>query len=388
MIKTIRGKVFLLTAVSVFIGSLAVVGICSCLLKMELPQGRIIPALGAVLFILSVVFGVAAAFIGDRMIGKPIRLLTKAAANYVGETVDNADFQQILTFEVSDIKSEDEIGKLRDALLQSEKDVDDYIEKLIRITVEKERIEAELDVARRIQESMLPSIFPAYPHREEFDIFASMNPAKEVGGDFYDFFLIDDTHMALIMADVSGKGIPGALFMMISKILLKTHTNKGMEPPEIAFEVNNLLYENNEVEMFVTVWLGIMDLETGHVQAINGGHEYPLIRRAGGEFELMKDAHSFVLGGFEDMKFKKYEFDLNAGDCLFLYTDGVPEATNSENELYGMNRALAALNRDPSLNPESLIQVLSEDIDEFVGEAPQADDITMMGVHIRYLLKD
>ena len=229
---------------------------------------------------------------------------------------------------------------------------------------------------------MLPRIFPAFPERTEFDIFASMDPAKEVGGDFYDFFLIDEDHLALVIADVSGKGVPAALFMVISKTLLKNQALMKKAPKDILTEVNGQLCENNDAQMFVTVWLGIYEISTGKLTAANAGHEYPAIRRADGKFELYRDKHGFVLAGMENIKYRQYELQLNAGDTLFVYTDGVAEAADSSNELFGTDRMTEALNREPDAEPQKLICNVNEKIAEFVGEADQFDDITMLAIKI------
>ena len=242
----------------------------------------------------------------------------------------------------------------------------------------RQRIETELNVATQIQADMLPRIFPAFPERREFDIYASMTPAKEVGGDFYDFFLVDDDHLAIVIADVSGKGVPAALFMVIAKTLLKNAVQMGASPREALEKVNDQLCENNEAEMFVTVWLGIYEISTGHLTAANAGHEYPAIRRAGGRFELFRDRHGFVLAGMENARYREYELEIGVGDTLFLYTDGVGEATDGANTLYGTDRMLAALNRNHTLGPEALLRQVKADIDRFVGAAPQFDDITML----------
>lgn len=248
---------------------------------------------------------------------------------------------------------------------------------------EKERIGAELHVATQIQTSLLPCVFPAFPEYEEFDIYASTNPAKEVGGDFYDFFLVDKDHLALVMADVSGKGVPAALFMMITKTLLKNVVQSGLSPKAALESVNNQLLENNEAGMFVTVWLGIYEISTGKLTAANAGHEYPAIKRADGLFELFRDKHGFVMGGMENVKYQEYELALHAGDVLFLYTDGVAEATDGNNQLYGTDRMLKALNRKPDASSKELLLALGADMERFVGEAMQFDDITMMALQVR-----
>ena len=254
------------------------------------------------------------------------------------------------------------------------------LEKQAADSAARQRIETELNVATQIQADMLPRIFPAFPERREFDIYASMTPAKEVGGDFYDFFLVDEDHLAMVIADVSGKGVPAALFMVIAKTLLKNAVQMGSSPRQALEKVNNQLCENNEAEMFVTVWLGVYEISTGHLTAANAGHEYPAIRRAGGRFELFKEPHGFVLAGMENARYREYELEIGVGDTLFLYTDGVTEATDGANTLYGTDRMLAALNRNCQLDPERLLHEVKADLDGFVGAAPQFDDITMLSL--------
>ena len=281
------------------------------------------------------------------------------------------------------IKTGDEIESLSHAFNFMLSELEEYIDNLSRVTAEKERIGAELDVARHIQASMLPSIFPPFPNRDEFDIYASMTPAKEVGGDFYDFFLVDEDHLAMVIADVSGKGVPAAMFMMISKTLLKSAAQSGLSPKAILEKVNNQLCENNDAEMFVTVWIGILEISTGKLVCANAGHEYPAIMRKGGSFELYKDKHGFVLAGMEGSKYREYELVLSAGDRLFVYTDGVAEATDSNNNLYGTDRMIDALNNAKDLSSHELLESLHKDIDSFVGLADQFDDITMLSIQIK-----
>lgn len=247
-----------------------------------------------------------------------------------------------------------------------------------RLAEEKARIGAELSVATQIQADMLPRIFPAFPERKEFDLYATMTPAKEVGGDFYDFFLVDDDHLALVMADVSGKGVPAALFMVIAKTLIKNRAQMGGGPANILMDVNDQLCEGNEAELFVTVWLGILEISTGKGMAANAGHEHPVIRRLGGEWELVKYRHSPAVATMEGIRFREHEFELHPGDSLFVYTDGVPEATDGADTLFGTGRMLSALNRKADAAPDELLKNVKEDIDAFVGEAQQFDDITML----------
>ncbi len=237
---------------------------------------------------------------------------------------------------------------------------------------------AELNVATNIQKSMLPCIFPAFPERKEFDIYATMDAAKEVGGDFYDFFMVDERHLAIVMADVSGKGVPAALFMVIGKTLIKDHTTSGRDLGSVFSEVNNLLCESNSEGLFITAFEGVLDLETGEFNYVNAGHEMPYICKAGGDFEAYKIKPGFVLAGMEDMKYRAGSMILEIGDKIFQYTDGVTEATNSHNELYGMDRLGTILNKVKTYTPNEILPAVKKDIDEFVGDAPQFDDITML----------
>ena len=279
------------------------------------------------------------------------------------------------------IYDNDEIGDLAKSFNAMAVSLKDYINNLASITAEKERISTELNVATQIQADMLPRIFPAFPERKEFDIYASMNPAKEVGGDFYDFFFIDDKHLALVMADVSGKGVPAALFMVISKTLIKTRALMGGTPSEILYDVNNQLCEGNDAGLFVTVWLGILDIETGKITAANAGHEYPALKRVDNtSFELLKDKHTPAVATIEEIRFKNYEIELNPGDVLFIYTDGVAEATNSSEELYGTDRMIKDLNKYTDSKIDELLINMKKEVDKFTGDAPQFDDITMLGL--------
>ena len=240
--------------------------------------------------------------------------------------------------------------------------------------------ETELNMATEIQSGMLPSIFPAFPERAEFDIYASMDPAKEVGGDFYDFFMIDDDHIAIVIADVSGKGVPAALFMMSSKILINDHALMGGSPAEILKKVNKQICKNNDAHMFVTVWLGILEISTGKLTTASAGHEYPIIN-TNGKYELLKDKHGLALGAFEMSKYSDTELILKKGDSIFVYTDGVAEATDANNELFGTDRTVDALNAVPEgASQKEILDAVRSAVDAFVKEAPQFDDLTMVGL--------
>ncbi|WP_024866633.1 PP2C family protein-serine/threonine phosphatase [Butyrivibrio sp. FCS014] len=251
---------------------------------------------------------------------------------------------------------------------------------VLNVTQGRERAVADRDLtlASAIQENMLPKIFPYRPDREEFDLFATMNTAKEVGGDFYDYFMVDEDHLALVMADVSGKGIPAALFMMVSKTLIKNRVQAGDSPSEALINVNRQLCEGNSAELFVTVWLAILDITTGKGVAVNAGHEHPAFKKAGGEYELVVYRHSPAVATLDGIKYKDHEFELNPGDMLFVYTDGVTEATNINNELFGEKRLLEALNSDKDADPQQILSNVQKHVDGFVKDADQFDDITML----------
>ena len=276
------------------------------------------------------------------------------------------------------IKNVDEIGMLAGSIDQMEEKIQDYVEHITAITAERERMDAELSLATRIQEDMLPNVFPAYPERKEFDIYASMNPAKEVGGDFYDFFLIDDTHLGIVIADVSGKGIPAALFMMVSKIMIKNQAMTGAGPAKILETVNDQICANNREEMFVTVWLGILDTETGILTASNAGHEYPMIMTDDTGFRILKDRHGFVIGGMPGLRHTEYEIRMEKGSKIFVYTDGLAEAQNAADEFYTAERAVEGLNLCRNGSPEFIIKWMARSVDRFVADAPQFDDLTML----------
>ena len=243
---------------------------------------------------------------------------------------------------------------------------------------EQERIAKELEMARDIQASALPQTFPAFPDRTEFDLFASMTPAKAVGGDFYDFFPVDSDHIALVIADVSGKGIPAALFMMASRTLIRNEMMGGCDPATALQRANLQLCERNDSGMFVTVWLAVVEISTGKGVACNAGHENPALQRAGGEFELLEYRHNLFVGAVSMAKYQNREFELHPGDCVFVYTDGVPEAIDDSESMFSEERLLDALNRHADASPEELVHAVHEAVDQFAGDAAQFDDITML----------
>ena len=306
---------------------------------------------------------------GKRIV-RPLNIMTRRIAAIKG---DNLEFRM-----ENDYRTGDEIEVLADSFAEMSRKTIDYVEQVRTVTAEKERIGAELNMAAEIQASMLPHIFPAFPERKEFDLYAAMDPAKEVGGDFYDFFLIDDDHLCMVMADVSGKGVPAALVMMISKVILQNRAYMGLSVAEILAGTNEAICANNQADMFVTVWMGILEISTGRLTAANAGHEYPVLRQAGGDYELYRDKHGFVIGGMQGVKYRQYELQLHPGDRLFLYTDGVPEATNANHELFGTDRMLAALNETGDAAPQEVLQHVRKAVDGFVMDAEQFDDLTMM----------
>lgn len=312
---------------------------------------------------------------------RPVKRLAAAASEFVSSG-EGEDGQLSSSISSLSVRSRDELGMLCGALKGMEQNILDYIENLKTVTADRERIGAELDVATHIQKSMLPCIFPAFPDRKEFDIYAAMDPAKEVGGDFYDFFMVDATHLAVVMADVSGKGVPAALFMVIGKTLIKDHTLPGRDLGEVFSEVNRLLCEANSEGLFITAFEGVLDLVTGELRYVNAGHEMPFVSRDG-RFEAQKIRPGFVLAGMEGIRYRAGSLTLRPGDKLFQYTDGVTEATDADNKLYGMERLSAALNAHAAESPQRICAAVRADIDAFVREAPQFDDITMLCLEYR-----
>ena len=308
----------------------------------------------------------------------PIENITQETDAFIEKMHSQVDPSE-LTFSDVDINTKDEMRTLAENVKSMANSVSSYMVNLKKITSDKERISVELKVATGIQAALLPKDFPPYTEDSKFNLFASMTPAKEVGGDFYDFFMLDDNHIALVMADVSGKGVPAALFMAISKVLIKTRAKQDFSSPAaILSDVNEILCEGNGAGLFVTVWLAIIDLATGKGLAANAGHEHPALHHKYQDFELVKYRHSPAVATMEGMIFKEHEFQLEKGDTIFVYTDGVTEATNAYDELFGEERLIAALNKNSDAIPENLLYNVTESINEFVEDAEQFDDITML----------
>lgn len=329
----------------------------------------------AIVLVLLCMLIIVAAF--NRLTIRPIQKLQKAIQGFTEDKdVDS------MKASIKPVISENEIGRLAT-------DVSDLSVELVRYTLEatqlaaqSERLRAELDLATKIQENALPNLEPDYNSYSEFDLAASMDPAKEVGGDFFDFFFIDREHtqLALVVADVSGKGVPAAMFMMTAMSKLRADIKLYGEPAKGLEKVNNELCRNNDEGMFLSAWVAIIDIKTGHMVHANAGHEYPAICRNGGEFELIKDKHDLVLAAMEDMPYHNYELDLKPGDFIFCYTDGVPEATTKENEQFGMDRMVEALNIDKTASSDQMLKNVRKAVDDFVGDADQFDDLTMLGI--------
>ena len=312
-----------------------------------------------------------------RGIVSPIAKLSSAASCY-----DSGKLLDGIQSELSRLKNHtgDEIEDLTISIQKMETDIKHYVSDLTNATAANERISAELSIATNIQAAMLPRGNATFPGREDFELFATMHPAKEVGGDFYDYFLLDYDHLAFIAADVSGKGVPAALFMVIAKTLIRNQAQFGLPPEKVFGKVNMQLCENNKAGMFVTAWLGVLELSTGKVIFANAGHTRPIVSRADGTCEYVKSKAGFVLAGMEMMQFRQGEMFLQPGDTLFLYTDGVTEATNAQQELYGETRLLESIQKAQNAEPKEMVELVKESIDGFVQDAPQFDDITMLAV--------
>ena len=334
------------------------------------------------LFAVTLFAGIVAVRLIRRTMVNPINQMANAARNYAE---DREKDESVVSdhFAPLQIRTGDEIEELNLTMADMEESLVRYVENLTRVTSEKERISTELGLAAKIQTDMLPSTFPAFPERTEFDLHAVMNPAKEVGGDFYDYFLMDEDHLALMIADVAGKGVPAALFMMMSKFMLDNRIMESGSPEQVLREGNEVILRHNSEGMFVTVWIGVLEISTGKIIAANAGHEYPIIIHPDGQAELIKDKHGFVLGGMEGMEYKEYELQLEPGSKLLLYTDGLTEATSAEGELFGTDRILASADESSDISPKEVLENITEAVDDFVGDNEQFDDLTMLCVEYK-----
>ena len=305
------------------------------------------------------------------IISKPLVKIKKSIRDYI----ESHDSERVRS-EMKEITSKNEIGELANDFSDLAIEIDRYNNENVMLVKENERINVDLALASGIQSAMLTKDFP---EMKELKIYASMTPAKDVGGDFYDFFMIDDQHMALTIADVSGKGVPAALVMMSTLTSIRNYAKLLSTPDEILRNVNEDLCNENIMDMFVTVWLGILDLNTGILTTSNAGHEYPAVNTTG-QFELFEDRHGFVIGGMEGMEYVNETIQLKKGDSIFVFTDGIPEANNADQKLYGMNKLLDSLNNTPEADPETILNNVSKAVTDYVGDAPQFDDMTMLCV--------
>lgn len=319
---------------------------------------------------LALLTAVIAFFYTRRRYIRPVKKIIQETRRFAAENTK--------TEGVGDVGSINEYVELANSVDAMEVDISNYIDNITHITAEKERADAELGVAKTIQTNAVPNSFPAFPERADFDIFASMTSAKEVGGDFYNFFLIDDDHLAIMIGDVSGKGVPAALFMMQTNILITDRARSGGTPAEILRDVNNIVCQQNQASMFVTVWLGVIELSTGLLTAASAGHDDPAVYRKGGVFELIGGEHGLFIGAFEGIEYENFEIHLGEGDKVFIYTDGVHEAVNDNEEMFTVDRMLRSLNEIGTQSPERILEHVKSSVAGFVGDAPQFDDLTML----------
>ncbi len=314
----------------------------------------------------------------ERRISRPIEDLAKIAGSYYsGQSTDKQRSKMLSDCEAY-AEDSTEVGELARSYMSMIRDLGSYVDNLQNIMAEKERINAELKLASDIQAHMLPCIFPPFPEHGEFELYAVMHPAKEVGGDFYDFFMIGKDKLALVVADVSGKGVPAALFMVITKTLIKNHGQMGAAPSEVFTTVNKLLCDGNDAGLFVTAWMGVLDINSGELIYVNAGHNPPLLKRADGRFEYLRKRGGFVLAGMDDTKYRQETLTVKPGDRLFLYTDGVTETADTEHRLYGEERLKEFLNVHSADGTEELLGEVLGELQTYAGGGPQFDDITML----------
>ena len=350
-----------------------VAGLVGVMLEMRyLNQYRVsyLKAVAAETAGLMLLTAVIAFFYTRRRYIRPVKKIIQETRRFAAENTK--------TQGVGDVGSINEYVELASSVDAMEVDILNHIDHITHITAEKERADAELGVAKTIQTNAVPNSFPAFPERTDFDIFASMTSAREVGGDFYQFFLIDDDHLAIMIGDVSGKGVPAALFMMQTNILLTDRARSGGTPAEILRDVNNIVCQQNQASMFVTVWLGIIELSTGILTAASAGHDDPAVYRKGGAFKLIGGEHGLFIGAFEDIEYENSEIHLGKGDKVFIYTDGVHEAVNDKEEMFTVDRMLRSLNEVATQSPERILEHVKSSVAEFVGDVAQFDDLTML----------
>lgn len=354
----------------------------SALLCIQRPISEMASVIGSFVTYIIIASLVVAAIVAQfvarflrKWVVKPIRQISSEATRFAKQNTKGEDLGDVSKFE--------EIYNLSRSIDKMETDMVNYIDNLTLITAERERIGTELSFAKQIQYSSLPTKFPAFPDRTEFDVYAYMKPAKEVGGDFYNFVLVDDDHLALWIGDVSDKGVPAALFMMAINIMINIRTSMGGTPAEIMAFVNDNICAHNGENMFVTIWLGILEISTGRLTFVNAGHEDMAVCRKGGQFELYKTKHNIAVGIQSGMVYKNFEMQLGEGDKIFIYTDGVPEATDPYDALFSTRRMTEALNERKDRSPQEFLEIVHVRIKEFVGDRTQFDDLTMVGLELK-----
>ncbi len=341
--------------------------------ELTIGRYRYLREVAAVVLVLSVLVSIGTAVYLRRQFVKPVRQLALEAERFANENSRNYDVR------LSELSTISELHALGTSLEKMEEDTIRNMENIRQMTVEREKGKAELSLAAQIQKDAIPSNFPK---DERFSLYGSMTPAKAVGGDFYDFFMIDDDHLGLVIADVSDKGIPAALFMMISKIVIHNFAIMGASPKAVLEKANSMIVQHNQSSMFVTAWFGILTLSTGEILAANAGHEYPMLKKTDGNFELFKDPHGLPVGAMEGAAYREYTMKLDRNSTLFLYTDGLAEASNEKQEFFGTGRILHELNQTPEADPKTLLLNMKASVDSFSGEAPQFDDLTMLAIKL------
>ena len=332
---------------------------------------RYILILCACILVLSVASMTAIYVWLHRRVIEPIERLNTSVDNY-----EHGSF----ALDMNSFKADDELRNLATSFTDMTHRIDAYTDEVAHATAEKERISAEFNVANQIQTDIMPNEFPAFPDHTDFDIYAYMSTSREIGGDFYDYFLIDEDHLGLVMGDVSDKGVPAAMFMVITKTLIKNRALQGFSPAEVLQSVSEQLAEGNNSAMFAAVWMAVLELSTGKGVAANAGQEHPILRRAGKRFEQVKYRHSPPVGAMEGIRFREHEFQLGPGDTLFVHTDGIAEVVSAQNGTFGDERIMEALNREPDATPSVLLQTVQFAVEDFSGGESQSDDVTMMAV--------
>lgn len=358
----------------------AVIGADVAVQQVYEELNRITSILAAIVICIILVFSLLFTWYVRRNMIRPLQLLVDGAHNFVNNNYINGSGE---VSEIVQIHTRDELQHLAEAFNKMSKDIAQYIKDVTSLTNERERVAAELAVATRIQESVLPHKFDIAPKLDDFRLYGTMDPAKEVGGDFYDFFMLDDNRLCMIIGDVSGKGVPAALFMMMAKSIIRDSMMRGNSLADAFIEANNTLVESNEQDMFVTVLCTLIDIRTGEMQIVDAGHGCPIRVNRQGEIDEIKTRRGLVLGAMEGLRYRTVEAQLVPGDMMYFYTDGVSEADNPEKELYGKDRIYHSIQKHWNGNLQQMLSGIRQDLAVFADGAPQADDITMLAIHYK-----